>query len=109
MQALNRKNDSIFLDSEHITNLVTSIIALLRQRNKKLLKIDEKIKEKVNTEISSNCQFIFMDEIKEDIDAMFENNERPETPKSFVPPAPLKMEEIKDQTKKEDKNFVQTS
>ena len=74
-----------------------------------MLKIDEKIKEKVNTEISSNYQFIFMDEIKEDIDVMFENNERPETPKSFVPTAPLKMEEIKDQTKKEDKNFVQTS
>ena len=50
-----------------------------------------------------------MDEIKEDIDIMFENNERPETPKSFVPPVLLKMEEIKDQTKKGDKNFVETS
>ena len=59
MQALKRKNDGIFLDFEHITNLVTSIIALLKQQNKKLLKINEKIKEKVNTEISTNYQFIF--------------------------------------------------
>ena len=40
MQALNRENDSIFLDFEHITNLVTSIIALLKQQIKNSLKIN---------------------------------------------------------------------
>ena len=54
MHALNRENDSIFLDFEHITNLVTSIITLLRQQNKKLFKINKKIKEEVDKEISSN-------------------------------------------------------
>ena len=48
MQALNRQNDSIFLDFEHITNLVTSIIALLKQQNKISFKINEKIKEVSN-------------------------------------------------------------
>ena len=35
MQALNRKNDNILLDDENITDLVTNIIALLRQQSKK--------------------------------------------------------------------------
>ena len=48
MQALNRENNGIFLDFEHITNLVTSIIALLKQQNKKSFKINEKIKEEVD-------------------------------------------------------------
>ena len=50
-----------------------------------------------------------MDEIKEDIDVMMENNERPEIPESFVPPVPLTTEEIKEKTKQKDKNFIQTS
>ena len=50
-----------------------------------------------------------MDEIREDIDVMIENYERPEIPESFVPLVPLAMEEIKEQTKQEDKNFIQTS
>ena len=113
IQALNRGIDSIFLDFEHIANLVTSIIALLKQQNKKSFKINEKIKEEVSKEISSNYQFTFdldpMDEIKEDIDLMIQNNERPEIPKSFVLPVPLTMEEIKEQTKQEDENFIQIS
>ena len=76
MQALNRENDSIFLDFELIANLVTSIITLLKQENKKSPKINEKIKYEVDKEISSNYQFTFdldpMDEIKEDIDVMIE-------------------------------------
>ena len=48
MQALNRENNGIFLDFEHITNLVTSIIALLKQQNEKSFKINEKIKEEVD-------------------------------------------------------------
>ena len=110
---MNRENDSIFLDFEHITNLVISIITLLKQQNKKLFKINEKIKEEVEKEISSNYQFTFdldtMDEIKEDIDVMIENNERPEIPESFVPPVPLTTEEIKEKTKQKDKSFIQTS
>ena len=35
MQNLNRENDSILLDFEKITDLVSNIIALLRQQNKK--------------------------------------------------------------------------
>ena len=46
-----------------------------------------------------------MDEIREDIDVMIENYERPEIPESFVPPVPLAMEEIKEQTKQEDKTL----
>ena len=110
---MNRENDSIFLDFEHITNLVISIITLLKQQNKKLFKINEKIKEEVEKEMSSNYQFTFdldtMDEIKEDIDVMIENNERPEIPESFVPPVPLTTEEIKEKTKQKDKSFIQTS
>ena len=110
---MNRENDSIFLDFEHITNLAISIITLLKQQNKKLFKINEKIKEEVEKEISSNYQFTFdldpLDEIKEDIDVMIENNERPEIPESFVPPVPLTTEEIKEKTKQKDKNFIQTS
>ena len=110
---MNRENDSIFLDFEHMTNLAISIITLLKQQNKKLFKINEKIKEEVEKEISSNYQFTFdldpLDEIKEDIDVMIENNERPEIPESFVPPVPLTTEEIKEKTKQKDKNFIQTS
>ena len=113
MQALNRENDSIFLDFELIANLVTSIITLLKQENKKSPKINEKIKYEVDKEISSNYQFTFdldpMDEIKEDIDVMIENNERPEIPESFVLPVRLTTEEIEEQTKQEDENFIQTS
>ena len=50
-----------------------------------------------------------MDEIKEDIDVMIENNERPEIPESFVLPVRLTTEEIEEQTKQEDENFIQTS
>ena len=110
---MNRENDSIFLDFKHITNLAISIITLLKQQNKKLFKINEKIKEEVEKEIRSNYQFTFdldpLDEIKEDIDVMIENNERPEIPESFVPPVPLTTEEIKEKTKQKDKNFIQTS
>ena len=110
---MNRENDSIFLDFEHIINLAISIITLLKQQNKKLFKINEKIKEEVEKEISSNYQFTFdldpLDEIKEDIDVMIENNERPEIPESFVPSVPLTTEEIKEKTKQKDKNFIQTS
>ena len=37
------------------------------------------------------------------------NNERPEIPESFVPSVPLTTEEIKEWTKEEDENFIQTS
>ena len=50
-----------------------------------------------------------MGEINKDIDVMIENNERPEIPESFVPPVPLRTEEIKEKTKQKDKNFIQTS
>ena len=110
MQALNRENDSIFLDFEHITNLVTSIIALLKQQIKNSLKINQRIKEEANKEISKNYQFTcnlhLIGEINKDIDAMIENNERPEIPEFFVVPILLTTEEIQQQTKPKDKNYI---
>ena len=50
-----------------------------------------------------------MDEIKEDIDVIIENSEKQEILESFVLPVPLTTEEIKEQIKQEDENFIQTS
>ena len=47
-----------------------------------------------------------MGEINKDIDVMIENNERPEIPESFVVPILLTTEEIQQQTKLKDKNFI---
>ena len=49
-----------------------------------------------------------MKEIKEDINNMIENNERPEMPEPFVPPFLFTTEEIKEQTKQEGKDFIKT-
>ena len=46
-----------------------------------------------------------MEEIKEDINNMIENNERPEIRERFVSPFPLTTEEIKKQTKQEGEDF----
>ena len=111
MQALNRENDNILLDFENITNLVTTIIVLLKQQNKNSIQINDRNKVEVDKEISSNYQFTFdldlMKEIKEDINNMIENDERPEMP--FVSPFPLTTEESKEQTKQEGEDFRQTS
>ena len=113
MQALNRENDNILLDFENVTNLVTSIIVLLKQQNKKSIQINDSNKVEVDKEISSNYQFNFdldpMERIKEDINNMIKNNERPEMPELFVLPFPLTTEEIKEQTKQEGEDFIQTS
>ena len=50
-----------------------------------------------------------MEEIKEDINNMIENDERFEMPEPFVSPFPLTTEEIKEQTKQEGEDFRQTS
>ena len=47
-----------------------------------------------------------MGEINKDIDVMIENNERPEIPEFFVVPILLTTEEIQQQTKPKDKNFI---
>ena len=59
MQALNREDDNILLDFENITDLVTNIIALLRQQNKKSQRINNVNKAEVDREINSNYQFTF--------------------------------------------------
>ena len=113
MQALNREDDNILLDFENITDLVTNIIALLREQNKTLQEINDLNKAEVDRQINSNYQFTFdldpMEEIEEDINTMIENNVTPEIPEDFVPLFPLTTEEIKKQTKQEDENFVQAS
>ena len=113
MQALNREDDNILLDFENITDLVTNIIALLRQQNKKSQQINNVNKPEVDRQTNSNYQFTFdldpMEEIEEDINTMIENNVTPEIPEDFVPLFPLTTEEIKKQTKQEDENFVQAS
>ena len=113
MQALNRENDNILLDFENVRDLVTSIIVLLKQQNKKSIQINDSNKVEVDKEISSNCQFTFyldpMEEIKEDANNMIKKNERPEMPKPFVSPFLLTTEEIKEQTKQEGEDFIQTS
>ena len=92
MQALNRENDNIFLDFENVTELAASIIVLLKQQNKKPLRINNSNKVEVDREVRSNYQFTFdldpMEEIKEDIKNMIENNEKSEIPEDFVPPFP---------------------
>ena len=112
MQALNRENDNILLDFENVANLVTSIIVLLKQQNKKSIQINDSNKVEVDKEISSNYQFNFdldpMERIKEDINNMIKNNERPEMPELFVLPFPLTTEEVKEQTKQEGEDFIQT-
>ena len=88
MQALNRGNGNILLDFENVTNLVTSIIVLLKQQNKKSIQINDSNKVEVDKEISSNYQFTFdldpMEEIKEEINNMIENNKRLEMHEPFV-------------------------
>ena len=59
MQALKRENDNTLLDFENITDLVTNIIALLRQQNKKSQRINNVNKAEVDREINSNYQFTF--------------------------------------------------
>ena len=49
-----------------------------------------------------------MEEIKEDINNMIKNNKRPEMPEPFVLPFLLTTEEIKEQTKQEGEDFIQT-
>ena len=52
MQALNREDDNILLDFENITDLVTNIIALLRQQNKKSQQINDVNKAEVDRQIT---------------------------------------------------------
>ena len=103
MQPLNREDDNILIDFENITDLVTNIIALIRQQNKKSQQINDVNKAEADTQINSSYQFTFdldpMEEIEEDINTMIENNVTPEIPEDFVPPFPLTTEEIKKQTK----------
>ena len=103
MQMLNRENDNILLDFENVANLVPSIIVLLKQQNKKSIQIIDSNKVEVDKDISSNHQFTFdldpMEEIKEDINNMIKNNERPEMPEPFVLLFLLTTEEINEQTK----------
>ena len=54
MQGLNREDDNILLDFENITDLVTNIIALLRQQNKKSEQISDVNKEEVDRQINNN-------------------------------------------------------
>ena len=54
MQVLNRENNNILLDFENVTNLVTSIIVLLKQQNKKSIQINDSNKVEVDKEINSN-------------------------------------------------------
>ena len=54
MQGLNREDDNILLDFENITDLVTNIIALLRQQNKKSKQISDVNKEEVDRQINNN-------------------------------------------------------
>ena len=49
-----------------------------------------------------------MEEIKEHINNIIENNKRPEMPEPFVLSFLLATEEIKEQTKQEGENFIQT-
>ena len=39
MQAMNKENDNILLDFENVTNLVTSIVVLLKQKIKSQYKL----------------------------------------------------------------------
>ena len=84
MQALNRESDNIFLDFEHVIELVTTIIVLIKQQHKKSLRINDSNKVEPDREIRANYQFTFnldpMEEIKEDNKNMIENNEKPEIP-----------------------------
>ena len=50
-----------------------------------------------------------MEEIKQDINNMIDHKERPEMPEHFVLPFLLTTEEIKEQTKQEGEDFIQTS
>ena len=73
---------------------------MLKQQNKKSIQINDSNKVEVDKEISSNYQFTFdldpVEEIKEDINNMIKNNERPEMPEPFVSPFLLTTEEIKE-------------
>ena len=59
MQALNRENGNILLNFEMIADLVTSVISLLRQQNKKSIEINDINKAEVERQISDNCKFTF--------------------------------------------------
>ena len=52
MQVLNREEDNILLDFENIADLVTNIIALLRQQNKKSQQINDVNKAEVDRQIN---------------------------------------------------------
>ena len=109
---MNGENGNILLDFENVTNLLTSIIVLLKQQNKKLIQINDSSKVEVDKKISSNYQLTFdldtMEEIEEDINNMIENNKRPGMTEPFLSPFPLTTEEIKKQTKQEGEDFIQT-
>ena len=111
-QVLNRENNNILLDFENVTNLVASIIVLLKRQNKKSIQINDSNKVEVDKEISSNYQFTFnldlMEEIKDGINNMIENNERPEVSEPFVLSFLLMTEKIKEQTKQDGEDFIQT-
>ena len=85
---------------------------MLKQQNKNSIQINGSNKVEVDKEISSNYQFTFdldpMEEIKEDINNMIKNNDRPQMPELFVLPFPLTTEEINEQIKQEGKDFIQT-
>ena len=111
MQALNRENGNILPNFERIANLVTSVISLLRQQNKKSIEIDDINKAEVGRQISDNYKFTFdlekMEKIEQDIKKMIAKNEEPEIPEDFVPPYPLTEEEIKEQVKQEGEDLLQ--
>ena len=71
MQALNRENGNILLNFEMIADLVTSVISLLRQQNKKSIEINDINKAEVERQISDNYKFTFdlepMEKIEQDI------------------------------------------
>ena len=110
MQALNRENSNILLRFEKIADIVTSVISLLRQQNKKLIEINDKNKAEVERQISDKSKFTIdlepMEKIKQDINEMIIKNEEPEIPDDFVPPYPLTEEEIKEQEREFTANAV---
>ena len=111
MQVLRRENGNTLLNFEKIADLVTSVISLLRQQNKKSLEINDINKAEVERQISDNCKFIFelepMEKIEQDIYEMTAKNEEPEIPEDFVPPYPLTEEKIKEQVKQEGEELLQ--
>ena len=111
MPALNRENGNIQPNFEKIADLVTSVISLLRQQNKKSIDINNINKAKVEGQISDNYKFTFdlelMEKIEQDMNEMIAKNEELEIPEDFVSPYPLTEEEIKEQVKQEGEDLLQ--